>query len=324
MSGLPSVATTLGLVGSALLATLGLGFVITPLPSRALARAAAWGLVVAAVAGTERLVASEPPVLRMLAVIGALFFAMKAVVSVEWRAREGVSLTPLRWLAFATTWPGMRPGLFTRVPRRPLPGGARLCGRGAVHLACGIAFVAAARVVWTATASRFLATALLLPGLSLILHFGIFNLGAGAWRLAGVDCEPLFRAPLLSRSLREFWSRRWNQAFSEMTAVAVYRPLADAIGRPPALLAAFLVSGLFHEIAISVPVKAGFGRPLLYFAIHAGLVLIEKALADTGHEVGHRPWLGRAWTAACLLVPMPLLFHPPFVKGVLWPLIGVR
>ena len=91
-----------------------------------------------------------------------------------------------------------------------------------------------------------------------------------------------------------------------------------------ALLAAFLVSGLFHEIAISVPVRAGFGRPLLYFAIHAALVLLETALGNAGHDRGRRPWLGRAWTAACFLVPLPLLFHPPFLRGVLWPLIGVR
>jgi alginate O-acetyltransferase complex protein AlgI len=324
MSGLPPAPTAPGLVGSALLATLGLGLAITRLPSRLPVRGAAWGLVVFSVAGTERLVASEPPLLRMLAVTGALFFAMKAVVSVEWRLRDGTSLTPARWLAFATAWPGMRPGLFAWPPASPPSGGARLCGRGAAQLAGGVVFVLAARVVWTTTASRLAATVLLLPGLSLILHFGIFNLAAGIWRLAGVDCEPLFRAPLLTRNLREFWGRRWNRAFSEMTAVAVYRPLAYGIGRPPALLAAFLVSGLFHEVAISVPVRAGFGGPLLYFAIHAGLALIETALGDAGHGVGRRPWLGRAWTAACLLVPLPLLFHPPFLRGVLWPLIGVR
>jgi hypothetical protein len=49
---------------------------------------------------------------------------------------------------------------------------------------------------------------LLLPGLSLVLHFGVFNLLAGAWRLAGVDCRPLFLAPLESTSLAEFWGRR--------------------------------------------------------------------------------------------------------------------
>ena len=47
----------------------------------------------------------------MLVVIGALFFAMKALVSVEAGAREGMRLPPLRWAAFATLWPGMRPGL---------------------------------------------------------------------------------------------------------------------------------------------------------------------------------------------------------------------
>src|SRR5205814_651706 len=124
-------------------------------------------------------------------------------------------------------------------------------------------------------------TALLLPGTSLVLHFGIFNALAGAWRRAGVDCRPLFKAPLLAASLGEFWGRRWNLAFSEMTALGVYRPLSGLVGRKAATAAAFLCSGLLHELAISVPVLAGFGLPLAYFALHGLLVLLERRLEST-------------------------------------------
>src|SRR5437763_446358 len=152
-----------------------------------------------------------------------------------------------------------------------------------------------------------------------MLHFGAFNILAGLWRLAGVDCRPLFRAPLVSRSLAEFWGRRWNLAFSEMTALGVYRPLAGVLGRGPATIGAFLCSGLLHELAISVPVKAGFGLPLGYFALHGTLVLLERRL-----EPARRGWLSHAWVLAWLALPLPALFHPWFLRGVVWPLIGLE
>jgi hypothetical protein len=83
------------------------------------ARAAAWALVVVSVGVAHCLTAAEPAGLRMLAVIGALFFAMKALVSVEARARDGTRLSFLRWAAFATLWPGMRPALVARL--QPVP-----------------------------------------------------------------------------------------------------------------------------------------------------------------------------------------------------------
>jgi alginate O-acetyltransferase complex protein AlgI len=52
-----------------------------------------------------------------------------------------------------------------------------------------------------------------------------------------------------------------------MTAMAVHRPLQRRLGRGPALLGSFLVSGLLHEVAISLPVRAGWGLPKLYFLL---------------------------------------------------------
>jgi len=192
------------------------------------------------------------------------------------------------------------------------------------RLVLGLALVAGARLAWSTTGSLLLATALALPGLSFILHFGIFNLVAGAWRYGGVDVHALFRAPLLSRSLAEFWGRRWNLAFSEMTSIGVYRPLRAAVGKPPALVVAFLFSGLLHELAISLPVRAGFGLPLLYFAIHGALMLVERGLERADRPVYRRAAVGRAWTAFWLVAPLPILFHRPFLRGVVWPILGVR
>jgi alginate O-acetyltransferase complex protein AlgI len=248
---------------------------------------------------------------------------MKAVVSVDGMDAGRPPLPAWRWLAFAALWPGMRPVPFATAGGPPLPGAGALARRGAARLVLGLALVAGARFAWARTGSRPLAAALALPGLSFGLHFGIFNLVAGAWRRAGVDVHALFRAPLRSRSLAEFWGRRWNLAFSEMTAIGVYRPLSGVAGKRVAVVAAFLFSGLLHELAISLPVRAGFGLPLLYFAIHGALMLGERSLERAGRPVYRRAALGRAWTAFWLVAPLPILFHRPFLRGVVWPMLGI-
>jgi hypothetical protein len=146
---------------------------------------------------------------------------------------------------------------------------------------------------------------------------------AGGWRLAGVECRPLFRAPLAAPSLRAFWGRRWNLAFAEMTALIVYRPVARRLGTGLATAAAFLFSGLLHELAISAPVRAGYGLPLLYFALHGLLALAEQRLEQHGMAVERWGWLGHVWTLGGLALPLPILFHPYFLRGVVWPLIGL-
>ena len=271
-------------------------------------------MVVAAVVAVERLNAGEPPGVRMLAVIGALLYAMKGVVAVEAAAQGspaavGVPLGRVRRVLARDA-----PGPFARAGTAPRPGAARLAAAGLARGAAGLALVASARLAWRGTGSRWLATALLLPGLSLIVHFGVFDVLAGAWRRAGVDCKPLFRSPLRSTSLGEFWGRRWNLAFSEMTALAVYQPLVRRIGRRPALAASFLGSGLLHELAISVPVRAGYGLPLAYFALHGALVMVEGRLTKAGRPVDRVPWVGRAWTLGWVLVPLAGPVPPPFPR----------
>ncbi len=327
---LPHDAATVGLVVAAMAATLAAGLGISRLRSVRAGRAAAWLLVVLAVAGVERLCAAEPAGFRMLAIIGTLLFAMKAVVTVEAVADGQPRLTPLQWLGFASAWPGMRPTPFTKAGGPPQPGAAALVWAGLVRLMLGVGLVLLARLVCTHTPSwvarehaEMVAMLLLLPGLSLILHFGIFNLVAGLWRRFGVDARPLFRAPLLATSLGDFWGRRWNLAFSEMTALGVYRPLSGPLGRRGATVAAFLFSGLLHELAISVPVKAGFGLPLLYFLLHGLLVLAERGLERLGWPINRWPWVGRIWTITWLVLPLPILFHAAFRAEVIWPLLGL-
>ncbi|MGE3852294.1 MAG: MBOAT family protein, partial [Planctomycetota bacterium] len=284
-----------------------------------LARSLAWLLVVGSTVGVERLVvASEPAGFRMLAIITVLLVAMKSVVGVE-AASDGTRMSWWRWLGFCTLWFGMRPRIFAgeRKPRDD----AWLILRSALLLAVGgLALIVAAAGVWRVSGSPLLALPLLLPGISLCLHFGVLKSATAFWRLVGLDANLLFRAPIRSTSLTEFWGRRWNIAFSEMTAIAVYRPLQPVVGRRAATVLAFAFSGVLHEVAISVPVQTGYGLPMLYFVVHGGLILIERARQSAGRPIGG--WPGWCWTVLWLALPLPILFHPAFVEQVLLPIIG--
>jgi hypothetical protein len=307
------------------LGTLAAGFGITRLGCARLARGAGWLLVAGSLATTQKLCEGQPAGVRMVALCVSLLLAMKAVVSVESQAAGQQRLSPLRWFAFAILWFGMRPVLFAKAGKVCLPGAGSLIVRGLKRLALGMACLIVVPAVWPERRFRqadagtlATATALALVGFSLILHFGVFNVVAGLWRLAGVDC----RTPLLARSLTEFWGLRWNLAFSEMAAVAVARPLKPCLGTGAAVMAAFLFSGVLHEWAISVPVGAGYGGPFAYFALHGALVLLERGLGGAHWPIERLPWFGTVWTLGWLALPLPILFHIPFLRGVVWPLLG--
>ncbi len=304
-----------------LAAVLFSGFAIAHLSPRWAARLLAWLSLPAAVGAADWIASAEPAGFRMLALIAAGFLAMKGIVAVEAATGVGPRLSLSRWLCFSLGWFGMRPEIFAGGRSRDARGAPALLTRGFVNALWGAVLVALAALAAQRFGLRLVATVILLPGMSLILHFGIMTALAGLWRLRGVDCGPLFRAPIASQSLTEFWGRRWNLAFSEMTAMTVYRPLAARIGRRWALMAAFLFSGLLHEMAISLPVRAGIGMPMLYFALHGVLVLVERELARRGRAL--RGGYGRLWTLAWLAAPLALVFHAPFLEGVLWPLIGL-
>ena len=251
--------------------TLALGFWIARRQPVGTTRLIAWTLLPLAVATANVISTDEPAGFRMLILVASGLFAMKAVVAVESRRGGMPALTFGRWLACSAAWFGMRPQLFA-LRRRPQTKAKEFFLRGLSRTAVGFVLAALASVAWNLLDSRLLSSILLLAGISLILHFAIINIVSAAWRVVGFDCRPLFRAPILSESFSEFWGRRWNLAFSEMTSIALYKPLGGILGRPGALVAAFLFSGLLHEMAISTPGPRRFRRasPLLRSARACG------------------------------------------------------
>ena len=265
---------------------------------------AAWTFAIALLAATASLCRDADPVVRMLALVLATFLGMKVVVYRAARADGAPRLPPARWACYLV-WFGMNPRAFARRSAHPRDGVRRLAGRGLRNALLGAAAIFAARSLATTWA-----TPLLMVGLSLVVHFGLFTLLAALLRARGFAVPLLFDAPWRARSAAEFWAVRWNRGFAEMTAIAVQRPLARRMGRDRALLVSFLVSGLLHEVAISAPVDAGYGLPTAYFVLQG---LVQRRQAD-------RP--SRLSTLVAIALPLPLVFHPWFVAGVVVPLLG--
>ena len=277
-------------------------------------------MLIAATSAAHFITISQPPGARMLAFCATVFLSMKFIVQIEAGRNDGVFLHLVGWIQFVLLWPGMRPIIFA-APRSPQKGATGVLLGGAARIAAGFSLCWLARYAWNHWPIAgpphfivFLLVCVFLIGISLVLHFGVFNIATAAWRFYGINAPVLFRKPASSKNLAEFWSRRWNTAYSEMMTQAVYRPANTIAGRDAATWSVFLISGFLHEIAISLPVSAGYGLPTGYFLLQALFIKLEESVALKG------PW-AKLYTFAAILLPAPLLFHAPFVRGVVLPLL---
>jgi hypothetical protein len=155
-------------------------------------------------------------------------------------------------------------------------------------------------------------------GIVLMLHFGALHLLSCLWRSVGLPAQPLMNQPLASTSLSEFWGRRWNTAFRDLTHRFLFRPCATWFGPRWGIVAGFLFSGAIHDLVISAPAGGGYGGPTVFFAIQGVAMVIERSAF--GRHIGlGAGWSGRLFAAAALVAPVGLLFHRPFVVGVIVP-----
>ena len=158
-------------------------------------------------------------------------------------------------------------------------------------------------------------------GIVFILHFGLFHLLALFWRQGGIKTTPVMQNPLLATSLAEFWGRRWNTAFNELAFRFAYWPLRRITTPLTATLLVFGLSGLIHDLLISLAAGGGYGFPTLYFLIQGLGTIIERS------RFGHRIGLGRGargwlFTLLVTVAPVPWLFHPTFIRNVILPMLN--
>ncbi len=71
---------------------------------------------------------------------------------------------------------------------------------------------------------------------------------------------------------------------------------------------------------ISLPAGGGYGGPTAFFLLQGAGLLAERSGVGRGLGLGsgRRGW---AFTTGMLLAPAPLLFHRPFVTGIVVPFL---
>jgi hypothetical protein len=282
--------------------------------SNSLRRSAAWLPSIILPSAVICLGRSLPPWQTMWAIAFAIFFGVKWLT--WWSASETISPTIGRSLSFFLLWPGMDARSFLGNITPPKPRAVQALW-ASVKIAAGIALLwSVARQIppnlpllrgWTG-----------LIGLILVLHFGSFELLAFVWQRLGVNAVPIMQKPLRSTSLADFWGKRWNLGFRQLSHEFVFQPLRSRIGVPAAALSVFLFSGWIHELAISFPARAGYGLPTAYFLLEGAGVALERS--SIGRSLGLRGGFS-GWCFAAVITACPAfwLFHPPFVIRVVLP-----
>jgi hypothetical protein len=250
----------------------------------------------------------------MWALAAAIFFGLKFLS--WWRARGEVAHAAWRSWAYLFLWPGMDAAAFLGDARPAQPSAMRWIWASAKTAAGILLLFSCARMV--PEPLPLLRGWVGLLGLILVLHFGSFELIALGWQSLGVNAEPIMQSPILSRSLSEFWGKRWNLGFRQLSFDFVFQPLHRRLGVAGSTLLVFLFSGLIHEPVISLPARGGYGLPTGYFLLQGLGVVLERSSA--GKILGLRGgFSGWAFMAIMTAGPAFWLFHPPFVTRVVLP-----
>jgi len=265
-------------------------------------RALGWLLVGALLFAAHFAMQAQLPFLRMVGLCCVLLAGMKGLVYAEWAGTEILTLP--RYGVFSFLWFGMDPGTF-RIRKTGLTW-KRDIALGTILTLAGLL---GCWFVWFMGWRQIL---VMFVPLSLAFHFGFLRILKGILRLAGFPVRTLFPNPLEAKGIADFWGRRWNVGYSQMLQRLVGRPVEATLGKSAGVMAVFVASGLLHEIAITLPVRAGYGLPTLYFTFHGLLVLLEGKW--------NRP-LGKIPALLAVAVPLAWLFPPDFQSEVIAPCI---
>lgn len=230
---------------------------------------------------------------------------------------EGRRVSATASIAYLFAWPGMDAHAFLDSTKKVTsPGVGDWIWAITKVLFGATLFWRVAQVI--APHSALLAGWVGMTGLVFLLHFGFFHLLALAWQSAGVNAQAIMQSPHRATSLAEFWGARWNLGFRQLTHDLVFAPVRRRAGLAIAILGAFLISGLLHDLVISLPAGAGYGLPTVYFLLQGLGVLMERSSTGTELRLGRgmRGWL---FMLVMTAIPVVWLFHPPFVRNVILP-----
>ena len=234
-----------------------------------------------------------------------------------WEARDHVPHSAGRSLAYLAAWPGMDAETFLDsgqvVPTPKFKEWLWATAKTAFGIL--LLWVIARRVP---EPQALLRGWIGLFGLIFLLHFGSFHLIALFWQACAIAAQPIMSKPILSKTLSEFWGKRWNLGFRQLAYDLIFRPLHKQIGVAAASLLVFLASGVIHDLVISLPARGGYGLPTAYFILQGLGVTLERS--GFGRRLGLQKGIaGRFFMLSVAAGPAFWLFHPPFVLRVIIP-----
>jgi len=270
------------------------------------------------------LVTTGPAVRRIAgifiaAVILLLPVAMKTSPEVSRRVTLTLaSIIALRAIDLSTEVPSR--SLAWRVLHVFMPFDTRLARRCRPHLDFRQAL---GTIVWAVLSYAAFRAAANSPVAPLTAHYLVRWLSAIVWVMAlfetlagvisvtltmvGVQIPSLHDAPHKSRTLREFWSVRWNKIISRWLRDHVYTPLARRGYDDAALLASFAASAAIHFYITSVLLNARWALLMAaLFLIQGPLLWAEDALRIRQRTV----LVGRLWTLGLVILLSPLFTEP--------------
>ncbi len=135
-------------------------------------------------------------------------------------------------------------------------------------------------------------------------------LTTASYRGLGWKIPPQHDHPILSRSVGEFWSKRWNINVHAWLMRHTFRPFAARKRPVLGLCCAFFVSALLHWWLIYAALGFAWAIPMgAFFLLQGLLVLSERAVRIERFN----PVLQRSWTVGWMLVTTPL-FVEPFLR----------
>ncbi len=158
---------------------------------------------------------------------------------------------------------------------------------------------------------------------------GWHSVSAALWRVSPAVVRLAARGPAcpadheLAGGRHErgrFLGQRWNTAYRDIIYRFVFRPCTNWLGVRTGTAVGFFLSGLIHELVVSVPAGGGYGLPTLYFCLQCPALFVERSRWGRGLVLG-RGLGGWLFAAAVLLIPAGLLFHAPFIDRVILPML---
>jgi len=150
---------------------------------------------------------------------------------------------------------------------------------------------------------RWLGGALFFYSLADAVEGGVRTL----YRAAGIVVPRQHVLPIVSRSVQEFWGKRWNRAVGAWLRMHCFLPFARRQQIRTGLAAAFCASAVFHAYFTWVAVGGVMALAMVVFFLIQGVCVLLELWAGVARW---NPLFAHLWTVVAVLGCSPLFIEP--------------